>query len=103
MSNNDSQCFTQIEPAGQALLQTADIAFIHLHFARKQFTPRILPWRGAIYAATSRASHAFSVPPLVKIARLLSGDDPCGLSGDDKSGHWNPEILLRSIRQFFKS
>ena len=32
--------FLQIEPAKQALLQTADIAFIHLDSAREQIATR---------------------------------------------------------------
>ena len=40
LSGNDNQCFIQIEPAGQALLQTADVAFIHFHSAREQITSR---------------------------------------------------------------
>jgi hypothetical protein len=40
LSGNDNQCFLQIEPAAQALLQTADIAFIHFDSARKQIASR---------------------------------------------------------------
>ena len=46
-------------PTGQALLQTTDIAFIYLHSPSANHVP-VLPWRGAVYAASSRLSNLFS-------------------------------------------
>ena len=39
LSGNDNQCFAQIEPSGQALLQTADIASIHCTLPASESRP----------------------------------------------------------------
>jgi len=40
LERHDNQCLSKLKPAGQALLQTTDVALIHLHSAREQITPR---------------------------------------------------------------
>src|ERR1022692_233367 len=82
LSGNDNQGFIQIEPAGQALLQTADVAFIYLHSAREQITPRSYHGAAQFMQQCPRCLIPFQSQHSLQSQRaspvLLSGHPPHG-------------------------
>src|SRR3974377_2364898 len=86
LSSNNNQCFIQVEPTGQALFQTADIAFIYLHSAHQQITSR--PYHGTAQFMQPKLSHTFAVPGLVAVPTRWP-----------RSSGWSPTTWLETPSQ----
>src|SRR6266481_5201448 len=61
VGSHHNQCFLQVEPPGQPLLQTTQIAFVHLDPAGEQIAPR--PHHGAAQFMQPRPGRLIALQP----------------------------------------